>query len=471
MFTLKQLNHIWIVAASVVVIAVARLPLAQAGPQSEGATHSVTAAGADERVASLWPPALADPAGVRSRLAKHGFSLDATYTADVLGTVSGGLRQSTHYAGLLELATDIDFEKWIGWRGLTFHASGYQIHGTSISGENLSSLASVSNIEAYPSTRLFEAWFEQSFWGGAASLRLGQIAAYGEFFAADGGGNFINSTFGWTAISSDNLPVGGPIYPIATPGVRLAVQPTDQIKVMAGLWNGDPVGPCPETLDPGQCNRDGLDFRLKDKPLLMAEGALSYGQSEPFGSAAGILPGTIKLGGWHHFGDFDDQRLDRFGGRQALTGQAPFQHTGNHGIYGVIDQMIFRLPGDGRNVSLFARAAFSPSDRNQIDMYFDGGVTVTGPFAARPSDVFGIAFAYSKISDAAAGFDRDAGTPVIRSHEAVLEISYSAELLPGLNIMPDFQYFWNPGGRIPDEQGREAIKDAAVLGVRTVVTY
>lgn len=420
---------------------------------------------ADPSIASVLPAQLADPGDIRRRLANRGVMFGANYTADILGNVSGGIQKSTHYAGLLEVYTEVDFEKLTGWKGLTFYASGYQIHGTSISGENIGGLAAVSNIEAYPSTRLFEAWFEQTLADGKITLRLGQIATDAEFFVADGGGNFINSTFGWTTISSDNVPIGGSIYPIATPGVRLTVQASEQVKFMAGLWNGNPVGPCSDDLDPGQCNTDGLDFRLKDSPLFFVEGAYSYGQS------GANLPGTLKIGGWQHFGDFDHLRVDERGGLQGITGLDPLKHNGNYGVYAVLDQTIYALPGEGRGISIFARVAFSPSDRNQIDAYFDGGIVVTGPFATRPSDVFGVALAYSRISDDASGFDRDSGLSVVRDHEAVLEVSYTAEVVPGLTIMPDFQYFWNPGGGIPDDPSATAIKDAAVVGLRTIVNY
>lgn len=418
-------------------------------------------------IASVLPPELADPGGVRRALGAHGIVLGANYVGEVLGNTSGGIKQGTHYDGLLELYTDIDMETLIGWRGLSFHASGFQIHGTSITGENLGSLVAVSNIEAFPSTRLFELWFEQKLLDDALSIRVGQIAADAEFFVADGGGAFIASTFGWTTISSDNIPVGGPIYPMPTPGVRVAFNPNDQVSLMAGLWNGDPVGPCPDGLDPGQCNTDGFDFRLKDPPLLLVEGAYKYNQDN------GGLPGTIKVGGWNHFGDFDDLRRDNAGGLLGVSGGTPLSHDGNHGVYAVLDQMIYRLPGDGdaKGISIFARVAASPSDRNQIDLYADGGFNFSGFIPGRPDDLFGIGFAYTGISDDASGFDRDSGLGVIRDYEAILELSYTAQIAPGWSLQPDVQYIWNPGGKVPDATGTRAVDNATVLGVRTTINY
>ncbi len=404
---------------------------------------------------------------VRRSLAGAGVVFSVGYTGDVFGNPTGGQKTGTHNAGLAEASVEIDFEKISNARGLTFFASGYQIHGTSISGENVGGIAAVSNVEAYRSTRLFEAWIEQSLVNDAVSIRVGQIAADAEFFVVEGGSNFINSTFGWTTITSDNIPVGGPIYPIATPGIRVAVEPDSGLKLMAGLWNGDPVGPCPEDRDPGQCNKYGLDFRLSDAPLAIMEAEFNT-----VGGTIVGLPGTVKIGAWHHFGDFDDLRYNAFGGSLGATSSTPLKHEGNHGVYAVIDQTIYRVPGDDkRNITVFARAAASPSDRNVVNRYVEGGIVVTGPIASRPQDVFGIAVAYSGISDQAAAFDGDQGLSVSRSHEIVLEANYAAELIPGLTIQPDFQYFWNPGGRVPDDLGNNKLKDAAVFGLRTVVSY
>jgi porin len=419
----------------------------------------------DSALSSLWPR-MQTLGGLRPALAPNGIAITGTYIGEVLGNPSGGIEQSTHYDGLLDVHLDADMEQMIGWKGLCFHTNMFQIHGTSISGENLLSLVAASNIEAFPSTRLDELWFEQSLFAEELSVRIGQMAADTEFMFADSAGAFIASTFGWTTLSSDNLPFGGPIYPFASPGVLVTVTPNDSLKLMTAVYDDDPIGPCAEGLDPGQCNKHGLDFRVDDPPLLLGETDYSYNQD-------GIRPGIIKIGGWYDFGTFGDQRFDVNGGLQAITGLAPLQHDETYGIYGVIDQVLFLLPGGNgeRTVSAFARVIGSPSDRNQIDTYFDTGVVVVGPFVSRSHDVFGVGVAYTGISDDASAFDRDLGLSVVRSHEVLLEISYTAEIVPGWALQPDFQYIWNPGGTVPDDAGARAVKDAMVVGARTTISF
>jgi porin len=250
-----------------------------------------------------------------------GYNLQFSYFADALANPTGGVQQGAAYEGLLYMVLDADLAKIAGLNGLSFRVNAYQIHGRQLSAYNLFNLATVDSIEARPATRLFELWVEQKL-GDLASLRIGQLAADNQFFLSEFGGNlYINSTFGWPVIFHADLPGGGgPNYPLATPGVRLKVTPINQIALLAGLYNGDPAGSgftgTLEIKDPA-----GINFRLQDPPLLMVEGQYAYNQDK---TAQG-LAGTIRLGGWYHFGPFDDEHFS-FEGR-SLAKRWPGEDT------------------------------------------------------------------------------------------------------------------------------------------------
>ncbi len=216
--------------------------------------------------------------------------------------------------------------------------------------------------------------------------------------------------------------------------MRVALNPNDQLGLMVAVYNGDPTGPnC--TGDPQVCN-SGLDFRLDSPPLLMVEGAYKYNQKEG-------LAGTVKLGGWNHFGTFEDQHFDSGGLPIAVTGNLGRPVNGDWGIYGIIDQLVWRLPGSEqpKGVGLFGRVIGAPSDQNLIDIYADGGMTFTGMIPHRPDDSLAIGFAYTGISNNVDvhGFDLDSGLPVARTYEALLEFCYTIQLKPGWTLQPDFQ--------------------------------
>ena len=400
-----------------------------------------------------------DAFGIRRGLARNGIEVGGYYYGETFYNW-GGFDQGGEYDGVLELYVKADMHKLGFWKGLCFHADGYQIHGNSITAANIGSLMPVSNLEATDATRLFELWFEQHLFDDKLAVKVGQLAADAEFIISEGGGYFLNGTWGWPSITAADLPSGGPAYPLATPGVRVAVTPNDRTALLVGVYNGDPAPACNKGGgDPQRCNPHGLDFELDDPPLLMVEGAYTY---NPNG-----LRGIVKIGGWNHFGEFEHQRFDSGGALIAVTGNAgrPLDH--NWGLYGIIDQLVWRVPGseDPKGVGIFARVIGAPEDRNLIDWYFDGGVTFTGMFRNRPNDALAIGFAYTNISDTVSAFDVDFGEPVARNYEALIEICYTFEVRQGLLLQPDFQYIFQPGGNVAGQ------KDAAVVGVRTTIGF
>ena len=438
-----------------------------AGAQSSGRESDRIPGLPQPSIGTSLPRKLADPGGVRSELAKRGVIFGVNYIGEVLGNPSGGFRQGAFCDGRLELAVAADLEKGMGWPGLSFFANGYQIHGGSISAADLGVLMPVSFIEADPATRLFELWLEQKLWEGRVSVRFGQIAADSEFMISEGGEAFLNGTWGWPSIADLNMPQNGPAYPLAMPGVRIAVNPSDRFTVLIAGFNGNPAGNCSPRADPQECNPNGLAFPIDAPPLLMAEGAYKYNQG------AGELAGTVKLGGYYNSGAFQFQRVVSGGVRIAFARSRRLGVDGDYGFYGIVDQMIYRVPGAGdpKGISVFARVVSAPV-LNPVDLYWEAGITLSGLDAARPGDVLGIGFARTGISSDVSDLEKALARPVIANHESVLEATYTAEIVPGFVVQPDFQYFWNPGGHVADPNDpTKAVPSAAVLGLRTTINY
>jgi porin len=61
----------------------------------------------------------------------------------------------------------------------------------------------------------------------------------------------------------------------------------------------------------------------------------------------------------------------------------------------------------------------------------------------------------------------------IRDYEAVLELTYQAQIQNGWTIQPDFQYIFHPGGNVPNPRSASGapIKDAAVFALRATLRY
>lgn len=415
------------------------------------------------------------PKNPREILADWGVQFNATYIAEVFGNASGGMRRGSIYNGRLDLGTDIDLEKIAGWTGAKFHANMYQIHGQGLSRDYVGNLMLVSGVEALPATRLYELWIEQSLFDGKLLVKVGQQASDVEFIDSKYDDIFTNSALGWPGITGINLLAGGPSPPLAVPGVRIKAQLSDNITAYAAIFDGD-AAPPDSPVDPQIANPHGVLFRVNDPPWII--GQLKYG----FQLGESKLPGTITGGAWKHLGEFNDQRYAVGGfplADPAGSGE-PQELRGNQGIFGVYEQMLARAtPGSDKGVGFFVRTSISPSDRNLISFYLDGGFQFSGFNEARPNDKFGIAMTYARISDAARAADRDVqtftGTPYpVRDFEAVFEMTYLAEIQTGWTVQPVFQYVFHPGGGVADPNDptqTRRIKDAAVFGLRSTFNY
>jgi porin len=406
---------------------------------------------------------------------KQGVKFAVTYIGEVLGNPSGGAKQSAIYEDRINFAVDADFEKLVGLKQVTFHANVFQIDGGGLSRGAVLNFMDVSGIEALPTTRLYEAWFEKK-WGEKIALRAGQLAADTEFMTSKYTDVFTNASLGWPAALSLNLPSGGPSPPLAAIGARLRADATDNLSLLAAVFDGNAAGP--GTNDPQLRDRYGVNFRVNDPPLVLSEAQFQWNAKK--GDPG--LDGKLKLGGWRHFGSFVDQRVDAAGlslADPASSGMAA-SRSGDYGFYAVFEQKLYRVGhDDDRGIGLFGRASYSPPDRNLIDIYADGGLEFIGLSDARPHDKFGIAAAYAHVSPRAQALDRDFRSIYgpswpLRISEELLTAVYQYEVQAGLTLQPNVQFIRHPGGGATDPLGTSPgkhLKNATVLGLRSVVKF
>jgi carbohydrate-selective porin OprB len=142
----RQLAHAMPVLA-VVMFAALSLPSAARAADAE---CGVTDSGIPDGV---FTPI--DVAHIRKSLADAGIGLGGSYVGEAF-TNTGGIKQGGTYDGLLTLYLKADLKKMGLWKGLCLSTSAFQIHGNSITAENIGSLMPVSNLEATPATRSFE---------------------------------------------------------------------------------------------------------------------------------------------------------------------------------------------------------------------------------------------------------------------------------------------------------------------------
>ncbi|HZL59255.1 MAG TPA: carbohydrate porin [Stellaceae bacterium] len=472
--------------AAALCVALARLGLGFCLATLLGPDPARAQAQASEEPSGFWTrdTLLDDVGGLRSALDKVGGTLNLQEMSEVLGNVTGGIHRGATYDGLTTMSLRLDTDKAFHWPGGTFNVSALQIHGRSLSANNLANLQTVSGIEADRATRLWELWYQQALPSGKAEVKIGQQSIDQEFIVSQYAGLYLNTMMGWPMLPSADLYAGGPAYPLSSLGIRLETQWDGPLKLLGGVFDDNPPGG-PFANDP-----QGRDGEASGTRFNLGTGALFIGELQyavnPAAAAdkscdasSCALPGTYKLGIWYDTANFPDQRFDSTGlslANPASSGMAR-QHNGNFSVYGVVDQMIWREPGGPRSLGVFGRIMGAPADRNLIDMSLNAGVNLKAPLPGRDDDTFGIGYGLAKVSGRAGALDQDraafTGTAYpVRSAEHFIEVTYQYQATPWWQVQPDFQYVINPGGGIQNPQNTtQRVGDEAVFGVRMNIVF
>lgn len=304
----------------------------------------------------------------------------------------------------------------------------------------------VSNMEAYSSFRLYTWWLETKRRGW--NLRGGALLADEEFAGTEGGGNFINSAFGWPAFISANTVNTGPAFYIPALALRLERTWEEAGVWRIGIYDGDTFD-SPDG-DP-RVNRHGVRFHSNGDQGWFVITEVTW-------SPEGRLF-RLKAGAWLHTAAFNDARDDETGRPFALTGAVPREHASNYGAYVAVER---ELAGGGQ---VFLRGGMSPTDRNTLSWALDAGLSWTGLWPRRPADVAFLGIAHigfgSHYAGNALAADPTAPAP---DFEQVVEAGYTFALSERWSLQPDLQYVRHPGGN-------SARRDAMIFMLRTSVSY
>jgi porin len=378
--------------------------------------------------------ATGDWGGLRSWAEAAGLTVEGNYQTDLLANPIGGEQQGFAYDGLMEISLDFDLEKIAGLEGTSFFIAGYWASGDDLSDTKIGNLIDVSQVFTGRTVALAQMYFEQQWFGGALDVTLGRLSPGDDFATSDLYASYVS-----TGVNSNPFAIPENVAsfvadPMAIWGVRAIVQPTQQIRLAAGVYNAYP--------DVAEDGKHGVDFVLnpQDGVLTIAEAGYAWNQAE---DDAG-LPGSATFGGYYDSSDFDSVADD------DSDDDSSDQRDGNYGFYLLLDQMAYREGGAGSDQGLTPWVAFTfaPVERvNTIPFSASGGLVYQGLIPGRDDDLTALAVYYGKFSDKLE--DQNA--------ETVVEVNHRLQLTPWLYATPDFQYVIRPNGQ-------SDIDDAAVFG-------
>lgn len=383
-----------------------------------------------------WDHATGDWNGNRPILEARGVELLGTYTGQVWGNVAGGIKTGAAYVQVVEFGLNADLEKLLGWSGGSFRTTWIWTAGSQPSTDLVGTNFAISGIEGPEGLRALDLWLQQEWLDGAVALRAGLFNADSEFTISDYAALFLNAGFGWPVLFAGGGDRNPPAYPFATPGVFLAVEPGGGWKLQSAVMQANAFS----------ADGNTANFRWQFDRF----GGFLFLNEIHYGWDKAALPGKVRGGVI-----LDSGYVGRTASDDSVWGGAFF--------YGIIDQQLYREPGDdgpSQGLGWFARAGFAPPDRNTVAAAIDTGFTYTGLLPGRDDDAAGLGFGWSQLSSGAAE-ELDGGD---RGSEMVFEATYQISLGPWLTVQPDVQFIVQPGGS-------DALKNALVVGLSASLDF
>ena len=367
-----------------------------------------------------------DWGGGRSWLADQGLAIDIGYTADYSFNTRGGLNteRAQEYRGLLDVSFTFDSEALGLWNGGTAFVNFQTHHGPDPTERHVGDVQAFSNIDAPDYAEVSEYWYEHALLDGKVRVKAGKMDANADFAYVDFGGEFINSSPGF----SPTIPL--PTFPDPVLGVALFLEPVDWFYAGAGVY---------DALGSGRKWGFGTALHAPDDSFTIFE----IGLKPTFRVAGAELPGRYGVGGWYHSGVFEEF-FDDLGGRLSAR-----QHRGNAGLYLVFDQLLYReqpeVEDDDQGLGAFFQFGWAPSLYNEITRHYGAGVVYTGPLPSRDADMVGLMMSHVSLSGRVQALEG-------RHSETAIELFYKWQITPAVSLKPDLHYIISPGG-----DGRDAV--------------
>lgn len=390
---------------------------------------------------------------LREELENEGVIFSSTYTTDVLGNVTGGMKQGARYDHSMGWDVNFDLEKFVGMVGTQFHISGLWRQGQNLSKAVIGNDLVTSTIYGHEQFRFYFLYLEKSLFDNRLNIRIGRIATGDDFAASPLYGTFVSNAV-------DGVPISIPInlfftvYPTATWGARAKFDLNKDFYILSAIYNGDKGVEYDKFY--------GLDFSLRLKEGLAFAQELAYVPDKGVGPDQ--LPGHYKAGIYYNGAVRRDLYSDINGNSYAVSGLPRKKHIGDYNVYIHADQMIYREK-DTKDEGLtpLAVVTLGPDNMNKFPFFIMGGLVYKGLIPTRDNDVTGFELVYTKYSDKLKESQQSVGSSP-QKYEIMFEFTHKIMITKWMYMQPDLQYIIQPGGT-------GNIDDALVLGFQFGLTF
>jgi len=372
--------------------------------------------------------------GLREKMRQLGITPTLSYSGALQSNVTGKTHQILGYAGQLTGALNVDFEKLLKIKGMSFYIGGSWGTGDSLSG-GLNNLFPVNSFYA-PSYYLGEMYLQQTLLKQSLTVIGGRIAAANTFATLPVFANYINY-----GINPTPYPLGyNDITFFAPPtgtewGAQTTYNVTPVVQVAAGMFNTN--------LNAANGQNHGTDWTLQQGN----KGALVVAQVSYF--PHGIVADQGKQGLYTVGVISNNNSFPTLPNKET-------QSNGYVGAFILGQETVYQPDGPNtpRGLTVWGSWAYNAKPLvSPIPAFWAAGASYQGLIRSRKEDIASLGWIYGRVSDSIPG----------TTAEQVLELNYRWQPRSFLAITPDFQYIWNPGGH--------SAPGVTVLGIQASLTF
>ncbi len=385
-------------------------------------------------------------------LADSGIDVSLSFGSTYQVNVHGGVdtEDAQRGTGCYDFEMEFDLNKLLGIKGATIYALAEGGFGNGLDeAEKTGTLFGTNeNAIGHRSVDLLELWYQQELFDGKLTIKIGKMDISGGFeangcpvafdcncFANDETSQFMNGAL----VNNPTIP-----FPDYGLGIAIFYNPVDWFYCSAGIADAQ-----------ADYRETGFNTAFHDESYFFY--IFEFGFVPKFDILSSKnCKGAYRFGIW-----YDPQPKEKYfndlGGRLAAK-----YRTDDVGFYISFDQMIYRENNeDEQGLAVFCRYGFAPGDVNEIEHFWSIGGQYKGLIKGRDEDVLGLGIAQGLISNEL-GYYRGEHP----ERETVVELYYNIKVAEWINVSPDIQYIFNPGGR-----GEDSGSDCLLLGIRVQMTF
>jgi porin len=415
----------------------------------DGAAEPTPTSAATPPLQARTPPAPSGPlSSVGTALSDRGIYLRAILVDEFAGNVTGGQGKGARNSFATAFGGDLDLDRLVGLKGGQFHITFNKSVGESLAAKDtLNSVSFQTRFKTFQNLRLAILAYDQSLFDGKVAISAGRVSALSYFNASPIYCNFQNNAVCFspsvTAIGDKGLS----FFPYGTWGGRLKIAPDKRFYIQAGVFEANLA------LQSG----DGFDFSTRKATGVEIPIEIGLQSASPKAAHAYHL----RIGGYVNTSTYPDPYLNTARLPLIPSGGKPLIHNGLHSWYVMGDVVLHRAAANpARNITLFGGTIATAENYVPWKGQTLVGAVVTGPFAARPADTFGVAASFFKLGRQQVRFLDAArrhagGTDPAYPSEAIIEVNYGIALRHGIRLNPNIQYILHPDNNLrPASQRR-----------------